>query len=185
MKNIILTGVPRTGKSTFSKMILNTFDNYEIIDGDRVIESYFQKCCDEAIDNTVVLDINKGYKKIMDVLSEKILSNPKKNYILDYMEINDSDILKYIKNDYIVFIFGYPKSNIDSLIKNVQTYDTKNDWSYYESINKLRKHFNYYLEKSIYYEKFCKKNHIFFVDVSNDRNKVLNETIEYLKKINM
>lgn len=185
MKNIILTGVPRAGKTTFSKMILNTFDNYEIINGDKVIENYFKKICDETNDKIVVLDINNGYRKIKDVFSDKILSNPKKNFILDYMEINEIDILKYIKNDCLVFIFGYPKSNIDSLIKNTQKYDNKDDWTYYESINKLRNHFNYYLEKSIHYEKFCKENNIFFVDVSIDRNKVLNKAIEYLKKINI
>lgn len=34
MKNIILVGVPRSGKSTFARMILKNYSNYSIVRAD-------------------------------------------------------------------------------------------------------------------------------------------------------
>lgn len=184
MKNIVLTGASRAGKSTFSKMILNSFKNYEIIDGDKVIESYIENYYNESKDDDII-DLNEGYNELKKTFSQNILSNSEKRFILDYANLKNKDIFEYIKKGYLVFIFGYPKANVDYLVKNSLKYDTENDWSYYESDRRLKRIFDYYLQKSIYYENFCKDNNIVFVDVSINRNDVLKETLEYLKKINV
>ena len=44
MKNIILTGVPRSAKTTISKKILNEFKNYSLIQGDVRPSSYVNMC---------------------------------------------------------------------------------------------------------------------------------------------
>ena len=40
MKNIILLGAPRSGKSTFAKMILKEYSNYNLIQEDVISSAY-------------------------------------------------------------------------------------------------------------------------------------------------
>ena len=146
MKNIMILGICRTGKSTFSKMIQKKFNYYQIIEVDTIIS---------ALQKTIP-SIPIGF--IHDNLPENKL--PQFLNLLIQKNINKSG------NDY-----GF-------IINNCRKYDNKEEWTARRNDNKLIEHFTFYksIEKKIILD--CKKYGIKCIDMSHNRNKILNDLLD-------
>lgn len=106
---------------------------------------------------------------------------PNINFILDTCDFSIEDVKEYIKQGYIVIVFGYPNITVDEAVKNTIKYDTELDWTYTESIYRRKICFENYIDESKELEKECRKNNIKFVDTSKNRETELNELFEWLK----
>lgn len=179
MKNIVITGVPRSGKSTFIKMILNKY-NYNVVLSETITSAYADMCMREGI-NTIDLSVAKNMA--IDIFNKSVSFEPRLRFIFDAPDLNFQRIMEFSKKNYIVIVFGYPKLTYDQAFNNIRKYDTKEDWSYYEKDWKIRNLSISSVEDSKRLEKQCKKANIKFIDTSYDREDVLSSTFEWFEKI--
>lgn len=188
MKNVIILGSPRSGKSTFAKMILKEFSNYNIIQEDVIVHAYiksFFELCEEndEYDYISTRDItNISHNSLQIIFDYSIYSNPSLNFIFDGMNIPLEELAKYNKEDTIVLVFGYPKITIEEGLHNIRKYDTKNDWTYIEPDYRIRMLFNNCIRESKEQQEKCRELGIKFVDTSKNREQVLKDLFEWIKQ---
>ena len=190
MKNIILLGAPRSGKSTFAKMILKEYSNYNLIQEDVISSAYmsalkgveFEKE-ENRFKDKVNIQINMNFvnKMIKAMFDFSVLYEPKLNFILDTSGIELEEVSKYDPKNTIVLIFGYPDITPKQGVRNVLKHDTKEDWTYIESESNIQKLFEVYIEKSKKYKKECKRLNLKFINTSYKRKAVLNKLFDWVK----
>lgn len=153
MKNIIIFGICRTGKSTFSKMIQKEFKNYQIIEVDTIIS---------ALQKTIP-DLPIGF-------------------IINGDSILPEDLLKYfdLKN-VIVYYFVTEKLSPEQILQNCRKFDSEKEWTTRRTDTELLDHFRFYknIEKEIIME--CQKYNIKYVDTSENREMKLNQLLDNVK----
>ena len=119
MKNIMIFGICRTGKTTFSKMIQKEYNNYQIIEVDTII-SALQK----TVPNVPIGFIHDNLKenRLPEFLNLFIQKNINKNgkelgFIINGDSILPEDLSKYFDlKDIAKSIESQQKINIPSLI---------------------------------------------------------------------
>lgn len=178
MKNIILIGASRAGKSTFTKLLNERF-NIMIIRTD-LLRLAFRDVIYK--DKTVSLSIVKSNPDYINyVLSYYKYTNM---YDVDYMKVVDTvdfepkDCCNFENS--IVLCFGYPNITKEEAVANWRKYDTELDWTKYKSDEKLLHYAESEIKNSRFLKKECQKYNIKFVDTSYNREKVLNELLEYI-----
>lgn len=110
MKNVMLIGVSRSGKTTFAKMLKQKYPEYNIIHGDMLKKSF-----EKNIDNSKKLKEIKEYRNfVKDYFSFEYTINDM-NYILDAVDVFPCDITEEDKKDAIIIAFGYPNITVELL----------------------------------------------------------------------
>ena len=181
MKNIILIGAARAGKTTFTKLLNEKINNLMIIRTD-----LFRLAFREAI------------AKNMDITTSSLKSNPDyRNYVLSYYKYANMYEPDYVKivdtvdfdpKDYnlfensIMICLGYPKLTKEEVFNNFRKFDTDNDWTLRKTDEELLRYASREIETSKRLEEECKKYIIKFVDTSYNRMKVLNELLDIILK---
>lgn len=184
MKNILILGICRTGKTTFSKMIQKEFRNYQIIEVDTII-SALQK----TIPNLPIGFIHDNLKenKLPEFLNLLIQKNINKNgkelgFIINGDSLLPKDLFKYfdLKN-MIVYYFVTEKLSPEQILENCRKFDSKEEWTTRRSDEELLNHFKFYkdIEKKIISE--CKKYNIKCIDTSENRKMILSQLLNEVK----
>jgi len=185
MKNIMLLGTCRTGKTTFSKMIQKEFRNYQIIEIDTII-SALQK----TIPNVPIGFIHDKLQenKLSEFLNLLIQKNINKNgrelgFIINGDSIMPEDLVSHFElKDMKVYYFVNEKLSPEQILNNCRKFDSKEEWTTRRTDEQLLKHFEFYkdIEKKVISD--CKKYNIRCIDTSEDREiifvKLLNEIKE-------
>ncbi len=187
MKNIVLMGVPRAGKSTFARMILENYKKYSLIQSDIIEGMYLTMCRQQALNESktkVTIDLSIGKEMTKSCFEAYIDYEPDLNFILDTSSLDIESMLKYIKKGYIVIVFGYPDITVEEKVKCIIENDNKSDWTYIESEETIKKLVNIYIERSKEYQCVCKEYNVKFVDTSQNREEVLNDLMFWLKEHN-
>ena len=184
MKNIIVIGASRAGKSTFTKLLNKEISNLMIIRTDLLRLAFRDAISKDQNIKTSSLKTNKDYLNY--VLSYYKYANM---YEKDYIKVVDT--VDFEPKDYKLFdnsIFiclGYPNLSIEEVLNNWKKYDTELDWTKKRSDEDLLKHAKKHIEDSKYLQKECEKYQIKFIDTSNNREEVLKEIVNYvIKEIN-
>ena len=188
MKNIMILGICRTGKTTFSNMIQKEFQNYQIIEVDTIISALQKTVPDVPIG---FIHDNLQENKLPEFLNLLIQKNINKNgkelgFIINGDSIMPEDLIKYIDLTNIeVYYFVAQKLSPEQILENCRKYDSKEEWTTRRTDQQLLKHFTFYkdIEKQIISD--CNKYNIKCIDTSEDRKKIfdqlLNEVREDLK----
>lgn len=189
LKNIILLGVPRAGKSTFAKMLVKEFPSYNILQDDAIIGAYLSASEDlqskrqqDKEYTSITLDMQLAREISKRTFECSIKYEPTLNYLLDTKSLSVEDAHQYKQKGNIVIVFGYPRITAEECFHNIVKYDTEEDWTYIEPGWRLMRYCKAYTEDSKKFEKDAKKFHLKFVDTSYNREAVLNELLEWVKK---
>lgn len=189
LKNIILLGVPRAGKSTFAKMLVKEFPSYNILQDDAIIGAYLSASEDLQSERqqdkeytSITLDMQLAREISKRTFECSIKYEPTLNYLLDTKSLSVEDAHQYKQKGNIVIVFGYPNITAEECFHNIVKYDTEEDWTYIEPGWRLMRYCKAYTEDSKKFEKDAKKFHLKFVDTSYNREAVLNELLEWVKK---
>lgn len=184
MKNILILGICRTGKSTFSKMLQKEFRNYQIIEVDTII-SALQK----TIPNIPIGFIHDNLKenKLPEFLNLFIQKNINKNgkelgFIINGDSILPEDLLKYFDlNNMIIYYFVTEKLSPKQILENCRKFDSKEEWTIRRTDEELLNHFEFYkdVEKKIIND--CKKYNIKCIDTSENRQIIFNQLVDEVK----
>lgn len=180
MKNIILIGASRAGKSTFTKLLNKRF-NIMIIRTDLLRLAFRDAVYKDK--NISLSEVKSNSDYINYVLSYYKYANM---YDVDYMKVvdtvdfNPKDCIKFENS--IVICFGYPNITKEEVVANWKKYDTELDWTKYKSDEKLLRYAESEIKNSQTLKEECEKYNIKFVDTSYNREKVLNELLGYITK---
>ena len=178
MKNIILVGASRAGKSTFTKLLNEKLDNLMIIRTDLLRLAYRDAIYkDDKLSTSIV---SKTQEYLDYVLSYYKYANM---YDVDYVKIVDT--VDFEPKDYklfensIMICLGYPNTTKEEVVSNWRKYDTPLDWTKKKSDEKLLQYASSEIKNSIYLKEECDKYNIKFVDTSTNRTKVLTKLVDY------
>ena len=175
MNGIIITGAPRSGKSTCIERLLNEEKGYAVVSGDSITVSLYYT-------ENGKRKFSFGRKKTYAIFEKTVNEYQKIKVILDYHYIEIEKLLEYLKNNYKIIFFGYPNISSERLKQRIRRNENQNDWT-----NQLsNKELNYFIEKGISISKrdylFCKQTGIPFIDTSYDLENAYYKLLKELKK---
>lgn len=145
MKNIMIFGICRTGKTTFSRMIQKKLRNYQIIEVDTIISALQKTIPDIPIG---FIHDNLKENKLPEFLNLFIQKNINKNgkelgFIINGDSILPEDLSKYFDlKEMIVYYFVTEKLSPEQILENCRKFDSKEEWTTRRSDDELLNHFN-------------------------------------------
>lgn len=175
MRNILICGSPRVGKTTLGKIISESL-GYKYINLDNIFEaieelpSWPYKKYDDA---------NKISKELSNFLINYI-NHLDNHYVLEGAYIDIESIYNKLSNTLII---GLTYNDIDSneLFNRIKKYD-KNEWINNFSDDVIKEKCDCFIKRNNYYNNCFNKLNIINYDLSNNREDVFNKIINDLKK---
>lgn len=182
MKNIYIVGVPRTGKSTLSKLIKEKYPIYNQLSFEAIRNGFIESQPELNMGNRnseARKNILPKYITTFASWNNKILSAP--TLIEgDFCSVETlSNILD--ENDLIICL-GFSKRNIDEIIKGIRENDTEIDYTKNWNDKKIKKHFYDIVENDNVNYNYCIKNNIKYYDTYTNRKEVFIEILNNLDK---
>ncbi len=181
-KHIIITGVPRAGKTTICQGLAKSL-KYQHLAMDAVMMAF-----DEAFPETGVthtdrwdfIDTSKVFIKFMKRIS-KTGNYDKLGYRLafDLYHITPKDYYENIDKDCCeIYFFGYPNITVLEKFNEIRKFDTVYDWTSQKEDETVLAHIKDYIEISKWLKEECDKYNLPFIDISHNREKVIDEFVK-------
>lgn len=182
MKNVIIVGASRSGKSTVAKQICKN-QNMVYIPFDAIV-STLENLYPEI--NILHLDDNKDMSpKLAKFICEfiKHLDYEDINYVFDLYQLYPNDLHKYIDiSNFVIVYMGYPNQSPREKLEIIKKYARINDWTkriddeeMLEAITSFRDE-----NKRMYIQ--CLEHNIPFFDTSIDFKETISKVINYIEK---
>lgn len=184
-KNVIIAGVPRAGKSTVCHE-LNNRDNYQHIEADTLTFAFQNSFPETEITHTDfwgLKETSKPFSKFLSAWIKEIQASGTCNKLdykvaIDLYHIVPEDFEKYFpKENCCIYFLGYPNISVEEKVKQIRQFDTKDDWTQKESEESLINRVKTYIEVSKWLQEECNKYELPFIDISYNREKVLDELV--------
>lgn len=188
MKNILILGPGRAGKSTLSRMLKQKLPNYNLIHMDAIRNAIQFNLLEEYVEGFLNYKENKFFQKVLlNFLSEQSRQDDEcYGVILEGAQILPETLYNYsdLENTIVVYI-GHGDLSKKELFKMVRSNDKKKDWSFYKSDYELNDYINEFYEKNLYLQQECKKYGFDYIDTSNNRMEVLDKiVVNVLEQLN-
>lgn len=180
MKNIIIFGQPRCGKSTLANMIVDKF-GYQVIHVDSIRDTFKKVYPELGITPNEAIKNEKFQLFLHEYLNRNTIKEErnKYSYVVEGCETSVDDCNKLYNNgNNIIYYLGATQITPNELLNNIRSHDTSCDWTNKLSDDKLMKCVKNIISKSIDIENDCKKYNINFIDTSINREKKLNIIIK-------
>lgn len=180
MKNIIVAGVSRAGKSLVAKNIAKQL-NINYIPFDSIIstvEKFHPNHSIKHYDDTLCAS-----KEVACFLKEFLshVDYEGIQYVIDIYQIKPSDLKKAIDlENYIVLYIGYPTISLDDKIKAVRAGAHKQDWTEDITNDELAPIIQGFINDSIILYNDCIKENIPHFDTSNDFHGTIKKANNYI-----
>ena len=176
MKNIMLLGISRAGKSTFSDMLHDKY-SYNIIHADMIKASY-----QKHIDNKTSLELknNINYRLfIKDIFYHEVKYN-KTNCVIDTVDIFPEDITDDDRENYFIYFLGYPDIECDELVNIWKKTDLEftKKFTEEELVAKAKRG----IENSKIIKEKCEKYGLIFINTSYNRNEIFEKMLVDIEK---
>lgn len=181
MKNIILIGASRAGKSSFTKLLSENIKNISLIKTDLLRLAFREAICKDNTINTNILKQNPDY--INYILSYYKFAN---KYDTEYIKVIDTVDFgpkdsKLFENS-IMICLGYPNITPEEVVSNWRKYDTELDWTFKKTDEELIEIALEEIKNSKQLQEECKNYNVKFIDTSQKRNNVLKELLDDVLK---
>lgn len=190
MKNVLIIGVARAGKTTLSNMIKQKYNQYNIIQADSIIwgiirgtgkEEYYTK----NIKARKELVHSKQFQRIILEIYKAAIKHDINNYgtILDSGQLEP----KYVKElmgmeNLFCVCLGHGDLNQNEIVRLCREYDTPKDWTYRIPDEQLLINAEKWSEKNELLKKQCPQFGIPYIDTSKNREEILKSILSLLEK---
>jgi len=184
MKNIIIFGCPRAGKTTIARR-LNKELNYNIISIDSIVTAFENILPEVGIGHSG--DIKEKSKKfapfLYEYLERCIWEYTDRNFVLEGWHNLPDYFMPLINHQkYVVVCVGYPNANEKDLFEKIRLNDTEHD----NTINATDEYLEGLIKRSKKYSKMleeqCLKWNIPFFETDKNRVQALDNVIKYIQK---
>lgn len=193
MKNIIIIGVARAGKTTLSNMIKDKYNQYNVIHSDNIAwgiirglekEEYYT----EHIEERKKWIHSDRFQKILLEICKASMNKDEKGYgtILDTGQLEPKYAKELIdrENSYCVCL-GHGNLDKQGIINLCREHDTPKDWTYNIPISQLEINAKKWEEKNILMKAECPKYGIKYIDTSQNREQILNSILNDIEQLNI
>ena len=178
--NIIVAGVPRTGKSTVSHLLATKY-GYQHVSMDSIIAG-FEKCfpetgvstyCGLSSMDTLRMISGKMAPFVRAMLESGEYDEHEPGMVLDMYQLLPEDYDKYIRGancDIVYFITS--DVTPEERFQIQKKYDTEKDYTFYKPDEELREGAEYIVEQSILMKAQCEKLGLPYYETARDREQV-------------
>jgi len=187
--NIIITGVPRSGKTTLSRMLMQY--GWTHISMDAVIAG-FEKCYPETGINTYQeLSSMETLHTISDKIAPFIRAMIESEYsgyegeraVFDVYQLLPEDYIKHLAtSNCTAYWIGSSDCTVDERFEILKANDTEKHYTFYKSEAELREGCGYITEQSRLLKQQCEKHGLTYNDTSYNRNVTLNTILSKILK---
>lgn len=182
MKNIYIIGVPKSGKSTLSKVIKSKYPEMNIISFEAVRNGFIKAQPNLNMEN-------RNSKARQEILPQFLIEFVHWNRIISsYGNIvegsfsNIQTIVELANNEDIIVCLGLGRRNIQEIVNGIKKYDDENDYTKNWTEEQIKKHFYDIAEKDSENYELCKKYNLEYFDTYNNRQDVFSYILEYIEK---
>ncbi len=185
MKNILIMGIGRAGKTTLSNMIKQKYNNYSLIHSDSIKwaliraegkENYYR----ENIKAQKEYEHGEYFQKVLLEFFNSCIREDLNDYgyILESGQLDPKIVKKYIDLEKTkVIALGHGNLNKEDIINSCRKNDKQDDWTYKISDEDLDAHAQEWAETNELLKKECPKYGIEFIDTSKNRKQILTEIL--------
>lgn len=175
MKNVLIAGCSRCGKTTISKYLKKKYN----------LNFYKMDSIKRGIDKNFWDGYKDDWEKVsphMAKLISTIINESEREYlVIDSCHLYPKDIVKYdLKNTIIVFV-GHDTISIEKKLKQIRKYD-HHAWTNFKDDDYMRYSTRLGIEYSIEARKQCEELGIKYFDTSKNFLKVRKEIIKYIEE---
>jgi len=189
MKNILIMGIGRAGKTTLSLKIKDRYNNYNLIHSDSLKWAIIRAMNKEAyyrqnVDKQKEYEHGEFFQRTLLELFNSLTAKDKKNYgyLLESGQLHPKIVKEMIDfENTIVICLGLGNLTIDDMVNQCLKYDTEDSWTYGLPKEYIRKHAEDWYECNEMLKKECPKYGINYIDTSKNREEVLNQIIDKLE----
>ena len=180
IKNIIIIGTPRSGKTTLTNKLLKKF-NFTAIYADALRDVFIERLDCRTLD--IVKKVQRVCPKLINQLFIQMQFDTKRSgigIIIDDtdLEVEECDVM-YGSDDNIIYCLGTSRITYREMKRALNKYDTVDDWSKYWKDNSLSSLCDFCINTSKENAAKCKKySRIKYVDTSYNREDVLNKIVD-------
>ncbi len=180
MKNVLILGTGRAGKTTLAKMIHQTY-GHSLISVESMLGS-FQKLYPEiGMRNDVYCD-----KLITPFVAEYIKGSlynyPNCKLVVEGYHIHPKTAVEFIdREDFDIIVLGCPSLTMQQALANIRKYDDEFSWTNSMSDEFILNHAKNHIEQAKNLQQECQKLNISFYDTSFNRQQILTNIVENIK----
>ncbi|MCI8575135.1 MAG: hypothetical protein HFI09_01565 [Bacilli bacterium] len=178
MKNIIIIGSARSGKSTLANKIAKNFP-YQIIHVDSLRDTFYKIYPELGVGVNTAFK-NQKFQEFLVSYLESASFESKNNfgYILEGLELSFDTVKNhFLKENYLVYGLGISNATVDYFVNQMKKYDDEYEWTYQMSDEELKKIAQEYIDLSVKIKDFCNQNLIPYYDTTENREACLNQII--------
>ena len=185
MKNILIMGIGRAGKTTLSNMIKEKYVSYNLIHSDSIkwaiirakgMEEYYR----ENIEEQKEFEHSEYFQRILLEFFNSCIRNDINNngYILESGQLDPKLVKELINTDETEIIcLGHGQLTKNDIIELCRKNDKKSDWTYDISDKKLEVHAEKWSEMNEKLKRECPKYGIKYIDTSQNRIEALTKIL--------
>lgn len=190
MKNILIIGISRAGKTTLSNMLKNKYNSYSLIHSDSLKwgmiraenkEKYYR----ENVDKQKEFEHSEYFQRTLLEFFNSLTSEDdmQYGYILESGQLHPKIVKEMIDfNKTIVICLGLGNLNIMEMVELCLEHDTQKDWTFGLSEEYLMKHANDWYSANKMLKEECPKYGIKYYDTSKNRIECLNNILSDIEK---
>ncbi len=183
MKNLVILGASRAGKSTLAYTINKIYPNYQILTGDAVRRAFQDIFPRMGINNYNGKGMKEDFAKFSACLFKTHIKDNQGvyQYIFDSCDISAENAVRFFQDNSTIIVFlGYTQLVAEQAFQNYRKYEKETDWTVRKTDEELLDFAEKWVEKSKIFKQDCEKFKIRYVDTSYNREKVLDNLIKEL-----
>ncbi len=174
MKNIIIAGSSRCGKTTISKYLKDKYN----------LTHYKMDSIKRGIDKNFWDGYKDDWKKVsprMAYLINTIINEREDEFlVIDTCHLYPEDIFKYNIKDTIIVFLGHDSISVQEKLEQIRKYD-KHAWTNFKDDEYMKYSTRLGILYSIEAKKQCEELNIKYFDTRYNFKKVMTEVIKYIE----
>ena len=186
IKNIIILGAARSGKTSLAKRIVKE-KGYSLISIDDIVSGFEAYPELEIYHDGDAIDTARRLapflKKYFTELSEGATFYDGIKTVIEGTHFDFEELIPNINMDkYLLIGLTFNDITKEQLYDYIKKYDTEDDWTYWCNDEELKENVKYFINRNTYFNEKFKKYNIKTFDTSKDREKVLNKALKYIEE---
>ena len=183
-KHIIIAGVPRAGKTTVCSKLAHSL-KYQHLAMDAVMIAFEEGLPEAGIFHTDRWDFLKTSEQIIKFVARMARTGnyDKFDYrlALDLYHITPKDYFENVDRECCdIYFLGYPNISVEEKLNGIRKFDTEYDWTSKRDDEIVSEHIKDYIEISKFFEAECEKYQLPFIDVSRNRDEVIDKLVAHI-----
>ena len=186
MKNIIIGGTVRSGKTTLANKIRDKF-GYSKVESDTIVNAFDKVYPELGITHKHAEQAREKYEPFLfEVLNGfcRDLKYAGNVTVFPGSQFCPANISRYEKLDkFIVIFLGINANSSEELLKTIRENDSEDDWTYKKTDEWMIRFCQNIINESDNLKEECKKYDFYYFNTYFERDKVLNQICELVEDL--